>query len=168
MARKPAKRRFNLRAVRHSSATNLGALASAIVTLAAVYGNADGAYRIMSSSATWSLKNHTAGEGPLQVGYAHGSYTVTQIKEFIESSSSISIGTKLAGEQSNRLIRLIGTFSGNFAEETLNDGRPIKTRLNWAIPIGTNFNFFIYNDSGATLTTGSSVDVTGTGWVKDY
>ncbi len=167
MARKP-KRRFTLRAVRSTNSINLLTLNSLVALAGAVYGNADGAYRIMSFSGTWSLRNHTVGEGPLQVGYAHGSYSATQIKEFIESGASISIGNKLADEQAGRLIRLVGTFSGDNAEETLNDGKPIKTRLNWAIPIGTNFNKFIYNDSGANLTTGSVVDLTGTGWVKDY
>ncbi len=163
------KRAFNLRAVRASPSLALGTLASVTAIAGPVYGNADGAYRIMSLSGTWSTENHTAGEGPIVVGFAHGDYTVTEIKEFIESGASISIGNKIANEQANRLIRRVGTFSGLLTEETLNDGKVIKTRLNWAIPIGTNLNMFAYFDgSDANLTTGTFVRFNGTGWVKDY
>ncbi len=168
MARRPKRRAFTLRGVRASPSISLGALAAITVFAGAIFGNADGAYRIMSYTGTWSIENHTAGEGPIVVGFAHGSYTVTQIKEAIESGASISIGNKLADEHAGRLVRRIGTFSGNSTEETLNDGKPIKTRLNWAIPIGTNFNLFAYNDSTATLTTGTIVRTNGKGWVKDY
>ncbi len=162
------KRRFNLRGVRTTTSVTVGNLVTNIAVIGAVYGNADGQYRIMSMKATWSLTNNTVGDGTLICGYAHGSYTITQIKEFIESGSSISIGSKLAGEQADRLIRIVGAFSGGLVDETLNDGKPITTKLNWAIPIGTNFNAFVYNDDGAQRTTGGGVRVNGTGWVKDY
>ncbi len=161
-------RKFTLRKVRTTIGVGLGALATNVAIIAARYGNADGAYRIMTCIDTWSTNDHTVGEGPILVGYAHGSYTVTQIKEFIESGSSISVGSKLAQEQAGRLIRHVGTFAGEDASETLNDGKPIKTRLNWAIPIGTNLNIFAYNDDGSNLTTGTSLRCNGSGWVKDY
>ncbi len=162
------KRSFNLRAVRTTASVTVGNLVTITAVTAAVFGNADGAYRIMSMKATWSMTNNTAGDGTLICGYAHGDYTVAEIKEFIESGASISIGNKIAGEQAGRLIRIVGAFPGQDVEEVLNDGRPIKTRLNWAIPIGTNFNAFVYNDDGAQRTTGGGVRVNGTGWVRDY
>ncbi len=166
--RKPAKRRFNLRGVQCSPQPVLGALATITAISSAVFGAADGAYRAMSLTGTWSLEAHTAGEGPIVVGFAHGDYSVTQIKECIESGSSISIGDKLSNEHADRLVRRVGTFSGLSTEETLNDGRPIKTRLNWAIPIGKTLNIFAYNDSAGTLTTGTILKFNGKGWVKDY
>ncbi len=165
--RKPTKRRFNLRGVQSSPQLALGGLLANIAIVGACYGNADGAYRIMSHTATWSIANHTAGQGPIVVGFAHGDYTVTEIKESLESAGSISIGDKIANERTNRLIRRVGTFDGASTEETLNDGRAIKVRLNWAIPIGTNLNLFAYNDGG-DLTTGTILHVNGKGWVKDY
>ncbi len=165
---KRSGRSFSLRGVRYTPSLALSTLGSATALTSAIYGNADGVYRIMSLSSVWALRGHTGGEGPLHVGYAHGDYTVTEIKEFMESASAISIGNKILNEQANRQIRHVGTFNGLLTEEVLNDGKPIKTRLNWAIPIGVNLNMFLYNDSGAALTTGSIVDCTGKGWVKDY
>jgi len=110
-------------------------------------------------------------DGPLIFGYAHGDYTVTEIKECIESGASINVGLKVEQEQSNRLVRIVGAFGspgvGNI-DVTANDGKPIKTRLNWLIPIGKTFNFFVYNDGVAALETAAkSVRINGTGWVKD-
>ncbi len=161
------RRRYSLRRVRTTGGITLGTLANVTVVTSAILGAADGAYRLMSLSQSWALKNLTVGEGPVTVGYAHGDYTVTEIKEAIEAGASISIGNKIANEQANRLVRIIGSFSGE-AEEVLNDGKPMKIRLNWAIPIGTTVNIFAYNDSGAALTTGGIIEVTGPVWVKDY
>ncbi len=168
LAKKTQKRRFTLRGVRASPSLALSTLLAVTAITGPMFGNADGAYRVMSYKGTWTLEGFTAGEGPIVFGFAHGDYTVTEIKEAIESGASISIGNKVAGEQANRLVRRVGTFSGQVANETLNDGMPIKTRLNWAIPIGTNLNIFAYNDGAATLTTGALLRSNGVAWVKDY
>ncbi len=102
------------------------------------------------------------------MGYAFGDYTVTEIKEALESTSSISIGNKVENERSRRWVRKIGTFAGLDTDEVLNDGKPIKTRLNWAIPIGTSVNMFCYNDSASQRSTGAFVKFNGTLFVKDY
>ncbi len=164
----PAKGRYSLRPVQTTPTITVGALALSTAVTGTCYGNADGAYRIIALKGTWSLTTNTAGNGPLVVGFCHGDYTVTEIKEFIESTSSISIGNKILGEQANRLIRRVGVFNGLTTDESLNDGMPIKTRLNWAIPIGTNLNMFAYNDDASNRDTGSFVKFNGTGWVKDY
>lgn len=168
MARKSRRtRRFNLRLVRTSTAVALTTLANVTVLTAVVTGAADGAYRAMTLTNTWSLKGLTASEGPITVGYAHSDYTVTEIKEAIEAGASISIGNKVAQEQANRLVRIVGSFSGLSTNEVLEHGEPISTKLNWFIPIGESVSIFAYNDSGATLTTGAIVDVTGKMFVKD-
>ncbi len=170
MARKPAKRRaFNLRGVQSSGSLALGTLGTVTAITSAALAAADGAYRIMSASLTWALEDFTAGEGPIVVGFAHGDYTVTEIKECIESGASISIGDKIANERANRLVRRVGVFDGVAGAEKLNDGKPIKTRLNWAIPIGKTLSLFAYNDGIVTnLTTGALVRINGKFWVRDY
>ncbi len=165
---KKGGRKFTLRAVRVTSTVTVGNVLAQIAVTGALLGTADGAYRLISCKNTWSMTNNTAGDGSLVVGYAHGDYTVTEIKEFIESASSINIGNKIANEQSNRLIRIVGTFPGLLTEEVLNDGKPIHTKLNWAIPIGTGVNAFVYNDDGAQRSTGAGVRQNGTVWVRDY
>ncbi len=163
------RRRYSLRRVRTIPQVALATLANVTVVVGAVTPTADGQYRAMSLSHTWSLKGLTAGEGPILVGYAHSDYSVTEIKEAIEIAASINIGDLISSrEKADRLVRIVGSFAGNTTDETLNDGRPIKTRLNWAIPIGKAVNIFAYNDSGATLTTGAVVDCNGDLWVKDY
>ncbi len=165
---KPQKRRrFNLRRVKLTPSLSLGTLASVTALTTGLTGAADGQYRMMSVKGSWSVANMTAGEGPLRVGYAHSDYSVTEIKEAIEAAASISIGDKIANEQANRLVRTVGVFSGLNTDETLNDGKPITTKLNWAIPIGDFVNMFIYNDSGGSLTTGGLLHFNGDCWVKD-
>ncbi len=163
----PKKGRYSLRMVKLNGTLVLGTLANVTVGASSITGVADGSYRMISVRVVWTLKNLTASQGPLTVGFAHSDYSVTEVKEAIESAASINIGDKVANEQSNRLVRVIGSFSGNTVEESLNDGKPIKTRLNWAIPIGQSVNAFAYNDSGAALTTGAIIDLTGACWVKD-
>ncbi len=162
-------RRYNLRKVRTIPIITLGTLADVTVVTGAVTGAADGQYRAMSHKAVWSLRDFTAGEGPITVGYAHGDYSVTEIKEAIEIANSINLGDLVASrEQSQRLVRVVGVFQGTGEAESLNDGKPIKTRLNWAMPIGKALSVFAYNESGAALTTGAEIQATGDLWVKDY
>lgn len=166
------RRRYNLRKVRAIPQIALATTANTIVVTQTCFPAADGAYRMISCSATWTLKEIDLSETTIMVGYAHGDYTVTEIKEAIEIANSISVGDKIAQEKSNRLVRIVGTFSGHGSGVTtssvgLNDGRPIKTRLNWFIPIGKTFNIFAYNDTGVTLAGGMLVDANVVGWVKD-
>ncbi len=107
----------------------------------------------------------TAGDGPIIVGYAHSDFSVTEIKEAIEASASISVGDQVAQERANRKVRLVGQLT-DLVEE-LNDGKPVKTKLNWLIPIGKEVNIFAYNDGAALLTTGAVVSCSGDMWVKD-
>ncbi len=163
MARKP-RRKFNLRKVPVSPETTLSTLASKIVLVTTLTGNADGAYRVMSVDGSWAWVAATAGEGPLTVGYAHSDYSITEIKEALEAGASISVGDKVNQEKANRLVRKVGVINALLGE--LNDGAPIKTRLNWLIPIGKSVNMFCYNEGG-NLTTGSSLHMAGDMWVKD-
>ncbi len=123
-------------------------------------------YRVASVKATWSLVPFTEGDGPILLGIAHGDYTIAEIKEFIEATSAIDLGDKIAQERARRLIRIVGTVS-SVANSTLNDGKMITTKLNWKITQGKALSFFTYNDGGASMTTGSFAKVNGTAWVAD-
>ncbi len=169
MARRSKRRgrAFTLRPVRMSA--NSGDL-STLATVTAIRSTLIAApvgssYRVMSLKATWSIVPFAAGDGPLVVGISHGDYSVAQIKEFIEASGAIDLGDKAAQEKANRLIRIVGTHTDG--QKVLNDGRPIKTRLNWHITQGKALSYFVYNDGAGSLTTGSFHKVNGTAWVKD-
>ncbi len=162
------RRPFHLRRVPVTPALSLGALVTVIAIKTSLVGTSDAQYRLMSANLAWTLHNHTAGEGPISVGLAFGSYTVTQIKECLEASASISPGDKSSQEKANRWVRTIGHFSGEGVSESLNDGKPISTRLNWAIPIGETVQMWAYNNDTNDLTTGSVVGAMGEIYVKDY
>ncbi len=170
LAKKPTRRRrrFNLRAVRIRPELSLLTLASDTVLTVALTGAGTTDYRMMSVDLTYSLKNLTAGEGPIMVGLAHSDYTVAEIKEYIDSVASISQGLKIEQERSRRLIRIVGTFVTE-AQANLNHGEPIKTRLNWLMAEGGGnaVNAFVFNMGTAPLTTGSFLNLIGTCWVKD-
>ncbi len=163
------KRAFNLRRVANTASLALGTLADVTVIVVGSTGSADGQYRAVSLKYVWGLQDPSAAEGPIVVGFAHSDYSVTEIKECLEAQASISQGDKVANERSNRLVRIVGIFrSSTGVDLVLNDGRPIKTRLNWAIQIGDAVNVFAYNQSGASLTTGAILSITGEMWVKDF
>ncbi len=160
------RRSFQLRRVRITPELALSTLASDTVLNVGFLGTADGAYRCVSIKATYSIKGLTGGEGPITFGFAHSDYSVTEIKECLEASNSISQGLKVEQEKANRLVRIVGTLSQTGAS-MLNDGQPVKTRLNWLIAIGDQVNLFAYNESTAALSTGCVLNVAGNMWVKD-
>ncbi len=167
------RRRYNLRSVRFSFTTaDMVSLGAGIALSSAVFGDPAGRpYRMVTVMGTWTMENMDILDGPVLCGFAHGDYTVTEIKECIESSGSINVGDKVAQEQSNRLVRIVGTFGGGGSgggDIVLNDGKPIKTRLNWLLPIGKTFNVFVYNDGTSALAAEAKfVKFNGTAWVKD-
>ncbi len=158
-------RRFNLRRVRATPELNLSTLTTDTAITVGVTAAAADTYRAMIAKMVWNLQGLTAGEGPLTVGYVHSDYTVAEIKECLEATSAIDQGDKVAQEAANRLVRIVGSVDAE--DSRLNDGKPISTKLNWKISIGKFVNIFAFNESTATLTTGSSLKVSGDLWVRD-
>ncbi len=169
MARK-SSRGFNLRRVRISSTVALAALAPADVVAGAIGGTADMPLRIVSTRLTFSWIDKAAIDGAAEFGLAHGDYTAAEIEECLEATTSMAMGDKIARERANRLVRVLGTITGNQVtaggEAPANNGNPIKTKLNWLIPSGENISAWIKNSSGVVYTTGSSLSVLGDFWVK--
>ncbi len=114
----------------------------------------------MSAKLTWSVFNLTAGEGPINVGIATDDLTVAQIQEAINASPS-SRSDYVAFEQASRPVRQAGVFSGLSTEETLNEGRAVRTKLGIAVANNNDPVFYANNVSGAALTTGASLRVIG-------
>ncbi len=134
-----------------------------------VLAASESGYRVLSVTNQWLLNDiQNVGEGGLLVGYAHGDYTAADIEECIEATSSIDRGDMEANERANRLVRIVGQFGGaKVAEDdlTLNDGKPITTKLNWFIPIGKTLAVFWYNASGTTFVNGN-LNITGTALIR--
>ncbi len=147
--------------LRVSTFINVGAIGSGNAEQAALTGILQNEYRVTSIEMTWNMRDHTPGEGPITVGYAHPDYTDTEVIEAL-TASVLSPGLMIEKERAARLVRVIGSFAGILAEESLNDGKPMKTKLNWLIPDGdVACNIFAFNASGATLTDGTDIVTTG-------
>ncbi len=115
---------------------------------------------VSSIVAAYSLADvvAAANRGPILVGIAHGDYTDAEIEEVIELTQSWNEGDKVAQEVAKRLVRRIGVFSDTLeAEDTevLNDGKPIKTKLNWILNDGETLRLWGYNTGTAALAAGA-------------
>lgn len=169
MAKKGRRRKFNLRRVRIASSSALGALAAAdVVSNVVINASTSAPYRLVSVNAAYAWVDMTSVDDGASFGLAHSDYTAAEIEECLEAVTAIDMGDKIAQEKANRLVREIGTFAGSpSTSATFNDGKPVKTRLNWFMAIGDQLQLWIRNGSGTIYTTGSSITIDGNFWVKD-
>ncbi len=122
---------------------------------------------VTSIDALYSLAGMTPGDniGPIEIGVAHSDYSLAEIEEWLERSNSWAEADLPAREISARKIRRIGVFEVPATQgesKALNDGKPIKTRLNWVVNAGQGLQFYIYNQGGQPLaTTDPNVHVDG-------
>jgi len=154
-----------MKGVRTRATLNLSTLASFDLLSGTLLSVSDNEYRLASVNATWAINGLTVTEGPILVGIAHGDYTDAEIEEAIEASASILKADKIAAEQANRLVRIVGVL-GLTGNAEIGDGMVIKTKLNWAIPEGVVLKFFAYNQNASPLSTGAVVNVAGMTWIK--
>ena len=114
---------------------------------------------VTSLIATWALQEFTvqAGDGPVMVGVMHSDYTQAELEEFIENTGSWNeaslVQTKEIGR---RLIKVVGIFRTPTAvgqAAVLNDGRPIRTRLNWMLTSGQTLDLWAYNLGSSAFGT---------------
>lgn len=114
--------------------------------------------RILSVEATWGVEDLTSGDGPLEVGLSHSDYSSGEVEESLEAVGAWDEGNKVIQEQAARLVRTVGLLSE--AETTLNDGQPMKTRLNWRMATADTLRFWCRN-RGDDLTTGAEIVIQG-------
>ncbi len=135
----------------------LGTLANADLIAGELVPVADEEYRALSLKLVWAIKGATVGEGPIVVGVADGDYTAAEIEEWLEATTAMTRGDRIAREQADRRCRRVGVFGNEGVAETLNDGKAITTRLNWHVVEGKTIQVWAYNQSGAALTTGANI-----------
>ncbi len=122
---------------------------------------------VSSIDATWALNEFTDATdvGPIVVGIAHGDYSDAEIEEWIESTGSWNEGDLVSQEIGKRKIRQVGTFEQPASVtqgKVLNDGKPIKTKLNWILLQGVTLKMWAYNSGeGAVATTIPDVRIQG-------
>ncbi len=108
----------------------------------------------------WALRDLTPGEGPLEVGVSHNDLTVGEIAQALDAEVR-SRSDIIEREQASRPVRRSGQFSGLVEAEVLNNGLPIKTRMQYEVNNDFQGTIWARNKSGATLTTGAILNVAG-------
>lgn len=121
---------------------------------------------LLSADLTVSIRDHTAGEGPIHVGICHSDYSDTEVEEWFETQGSWEKGDMVEQEKARRKCRHIGTFPGLSTEEVLNDGNPIRVRCRWTLTTGQTLKIWAYNKHSGALTTGTVVGYVGNCWLK--
>ncbi len=146
----------------------LGALASVTASIARLLSaDLEQNYFVNSVDCTWSIKDFTVavGDGPILVGFCHNDYSVTEVKEALEVSL-LGPANKIEQERQRRLVRIVGIMhptqeSAGLEIDVMNDGKPIRTKLNWMIEEGKSLDLFTYNMGSSVLTTGAILDASG-------
>ncbi len=164
MAKKKG-RRGGVYPVKINLAITLAALADGAIKVQVAPDSVVNKVWAVSADLKWSIRDLTAGEGPIIVGFAHSDYSDAEITEALNATGSWDRSDKVTMEQARRFVREAAAFSGA-AEEVLNDGKAIRTRIGFYIEDGKTLDFWAVNESGATLTTGGVIRVKGTVWLR--
>ncbi len=158
MARKPRRRRMG-RYIKGGidDVLSLGTLAGKTL-IGTVFDEVVRERTLVSSIvATYSISDLTlgAGIGPVLVGIAHSDYSDAEIEAVIEMTDSWDEGNKTEQELAKRLVRRIGIFevSASGEDAVLNDGVPIKTKLNWILNSAQSLRLWAYNMGANPLAT---------------
>ncbi len=149
--------------LRTATSHAVGALAADDVSAGQLGPTLQEDYFITSIDLAWSLIG-VAGEGPLEFGVAHPDYSASEIEECLE----VSVGAPnnmIERETARRLVRVIGVFDGDEVPEKINDGRPIKTKLNWRVDGDADgiapLVVWVRSRFGGTLTGGAIIKWNG-------
>ncbi len=149
---------------------DLGTLAAKTLTGVSFDETVEERTLISSLVASWSMEDWTptANAGPIMVGVAHNDYSNAEVESFIENTGSWKEGDLVQSREiGRRLIKIIGTFPGEGGEgagsvQVLNEGKPIKTKLNWILTSGKTLRVWAYNlGTAAAATTDAQVHAQG-------
>ncbi len=159
MARKRT-RRGRLVVLPINAQITLGTVADGVAVLANLIQSLTEDIWIHSVDLTWALRGLTDGEVPIQVGISQGDLTVTEIVEAVTAAPT-GPGDIIANEKARRPVRISGQFGDSGVDQTLAHGEMIRTKARFLVSDGKAFNAWALNRSGANLTTGAIVRVTG-------
>ncbi len=161
MARKPRRKasRRNFVAIPFRSGFNLSTLADGAVLKNDVMTMGEDIF-ILSMDTMDTIRAHTAGEGPIEVGWAHGDLSVAEIAEYLDADLT-DPDDIIQKERASRPVRSTGIFPGLATNEALNHGNKTRTKIMKSLGNGHTFSLWARNLSGATLTTGNFVSAVG-------
>ena len=123
---------------------------------------------ISSIVSTYTAQGQTSdneNDGPILVGVAHSDYSDAEIEAYVENIGSWNEGDLVNQETSKRWIRKIGTFqwpvTATEQSVVLNDGKPIKTKLNWILNDEQGLKLWAYNQGISAILTGAEIFMQG-------
>ncbi len=139
-----------------------------VLSVALVTGTFTEDIYIMSTDLSAVLETVTAGEAmPMQLGVAHSDYSNVEVGEAL-AVALLGPGNKVEQERTRRLVRKVAPMNefANSAETELtmigqNGSRVVRTKVKFVVQNGKMLNFWIRNNSGGALTTGSILNVNG-------
>ncbi len=170
MARKKfRKNRRDFVAIPFSAAITLSTLADNIVLTDGLTNAFLEDLFVIAVDSLWSIHGLTAGEVPIIFGFAHDDLNVTEIAEHL-GAELIDPSDIITRERARRPVRKVGQFArGALTEQQLNNGLLERTRIKFMVGDGHTLAAWVQNRSGATLTTGAIVEISGTlfgRWVR--
>ena len=116
---------------------------------------------IISADLSWSIRDLTAGEGPIEVGITSSVLSATEIAECLDASPN-SQDDRVPLERTLRPVRDVGSFPGLASEEVLNNGNRFRTKIKMVITSARDLRIYARNSSGiANLATGAVVRAHG-------
>lgn len=164
--RRGGRRRKRIRWIPESASNAYTSVASGAVDTAAMHSVLGESAWCITHKGVWSVIGHTAGEGPFTVGIAHGDLSAAEVLEALDADLT-DPSDIIAAERARRPVRTVGVFSGANADDALNDGNPIVTKLGWRVDSGHTNNIWVFNRHGAGMTSGTLLvdGVLGLRWI---
>ncbi len=139
---------------------------------------ADDNFIATSVEATYSINIEQAAEpnevGPVVVGLAKSDYSTAEIEAWVENTTGFTRANLISQEISARHIRHVGMFTlpqvttSQQVSAELNDGVPIKTRLNWRILEGTRIVVWLYNAGEVSIVASAGQNLVMAGQINGF
>ena len=154
--------RKGYQAIPFSTSLVIGALgAGTVISADLLGGNFLEDMFILRIDGLWSMRGHTAGEGPLIVGYHHGALTVAQVAENLDANL-LEPDNIISREFARRPVRRTGVFAGANVGFVLNNGNFIQQKVKFSVGSGHAIKAFVRNQRSSALTSGTTIEVQGT------
>ncbi len=163
-----AQKKSNMVIIKETQLTVLGGLAAGaavVVTGPAITDD----FRIIKSEVHASVEGLTAGEGNnLVFGIANGDLSAAQVAESFVTDGPVNASDRDKAEEAGRFTRMLSGSAqmddAGTIRQLLNEhgGPIIEKTIRWTFSKGVGWDWFIFNNDGGALTTGSTLRLMAT------